>query len=424
MEGKNLSFRQIKIRQRVKAFTLIELLATIAVVGVLSGLVFVRLTKAVDSATDTRRKVDVATIEKAILLFSIQNNNALPSTDTSGMACSICSNNCFNACAGLADNLKAYLPNIPTDPSSVDVFYKYTSNGGKYTLQSVLGDNKIYQYDSLQNSYAILSGTQSSPISSIAAGPIMFNTAVILSSAGVDAIYYTTDGSTPTASSYNQALIPLVINSAITVKAMAVKSGYVDSAITSVAYVLPCGNANTIVDSRNSKTYNLVLIGSQCWTKENMDYNNGCQAIGWVNSADKGWCGYYAGGPFANEGLLYQWSVTMNGSSIAGAQGICPFGWHVTSDTEWEALKSYLGGYEVAGAKLRPGGSAGFMALMPGYRQNIGVYYSRPYGMHLWSSTPSGGSAFGQEVPYVGGGVYRFLAPKEDAKSVRCLKNQ
>jgi uncharacterized protein (TIGR02145 family) len=44
----------------------------------------------------------------------------------------------------------------------------------------------------------------------------------------------------------------------------------------------------------------------------------------------------------------------MNGSQSSannpsGIQGICPSGWHLPSDLEWEKLKNILGGVSVAG---------------------------------------------------------------------------
>jgi uncharacterized repeat protein (TIGR02543 family) len=69
-----------------------------------------------------------------------------------------------------------------------------------------------------------------------AAGAVAFGTTVTITSAGADAIYYTTDGSTPTTASTNQATTSLVINSACTVKALAVKAGSDDSAIGSAVY--------------------------------------------------------------------------------------------------------------------------------------------------------------------------------------------
>jgi gliding motility-associated-like protein len=77
---------------------------------------------------------------------------------------------------------------------------------------------------------------QTTPTFSPAAGAIAFGTTVTISSAGADAIYYTIDGSDPTTSSTNQATTPLVINSSLTAKALAVKAGSPNSAIGSAAY--------------------------------------------------------------------------------------------------------------------------------------------------------------------------------------------
>ena len=79
-------------------------------------------------------------------------------------------------------------------------------------------------------------GTQATPTFSPAAGAITFGSTVTITSSGADAIYYTTDGSTPTTSSTNQATMPLVINAAVTVKALAVKAGYTNSTIGTASY--------------------------------------------------------------------------------------------------------------------------------------------------------------------------------------------
>lgn len=41
-------------------------------------------------------------------------------------------------------------------------------------------------------------------------------------------------------------------------------------------------------------------------------------------------------------GYLYQWSAAMNSNTTPGAQGICPSGWHVPTDSEWTTLTSSL----------------------------------------------------------------------------------
>ncbi len=223
-----------------------------------------------------------------------------------------------------------------------------------------------------------------------------------------------------------------------------------------------CGSPFT--DSRNSKTYNTVQIGTQCWMKENMDYNNGCQSVTWVNSTDNGWCGYYIGGPFTNEGLLYQWSAAMNGSTTAGAQGICPVGWHVPTDAEWNTLETYTvqviasaasqypcdttvvgwrrcsdnsgtdtGGPKGVGKSLKKVGQGngvgagddlvGFSSLLPGYRDADGTFHYRSSHTYLWSSSPSGVSAWNRTLNATYSTVYRHSDSKAFGFSVRCLKN-
>jgi uncharacterized protein (TIGR02145 family) len=42
-----------------------------------------------------------------------------------------------------------------------------------------------------------------------------------------------------------------------------------------------------------------------------------------------------------------------NNTTTLGIQGICPSGWHLPTDDEWTVLSDYLGGYKIAGAKMK-----------------------------------------------------------------------
>jgi len=77
------------------------------------------------------------------------------------------------------------------------------------------------------------------PMASIGSGAVEPSTEIELTSATEGAaIYYTTDGSAPSASNGTLYTEPLVIEDNITIKAVAVKSGYTSSAILTLSYTI------------------------------------------------------------------------------------------------------------------------------------------------------------------------------------------
>ena len=95
-----------------------------------------------------------------------------------------------------------------------------------------------------------------------------------------------------------------------------------------------CGQ--NIIDSRDGKIYKTTKIGEQCWFAENLKYTgNGCLSKTW-NSDDAG----SVDACKANgDEIHYQWGAAMNGSTTEGAQGLCPSGWHISTDAEWKTLE-------------------------------------------------------------------------------------
>ncbi len=233
-----------------------------------------------------------------------------------------------------------------------------------------------------------------------------------------------------------------------------------------------CGTST--VDDPDGYTYPTVLIGSQCWLAEDLRYDGdpsgtGCTGVGWVDNTDVGWCGYYTGGPFANEGLLYQWSAAMNSSTTPGAQGLCPTGWHIPTDAEYCTLEQYIcdsitaqnpclttfnclvtgwrgqntataegegsamAGYESKwtdndidnwGAGNNDFGTSGLFVPPSGDRNNgDGNYDYRSNTAHLWSSSESGGLAWIRLLYYTFTQVYRNTNVKARGLTVRCLKD-
>jgi uncharacterized protein (TIGR02145 family) len=214
-----------------------------------------------------------------------------------------------------------------------------------------------------------------------------------------------------------------------------------------------CGTST--IEDGDGNTYNTVQIGDQCWMAENLDYDgdpsgNGCKDVTWVDDSDEGWCGYYTGGPYEDEGLLYQWSAAMNGSTSEGAQGFCPTGWHIPTDAELYILENYLAedtctagrtGFECdpAGSKLAGNaglwnddaleahedfGTSGFSALPAGDRYTGGSYYNRSSYTYIWSSSEgAAGEAWLRALGCTHTDVLRNALSKANAWSVRCLKD-
>ncbi|MFW5831504.1 MAG: fibrobacter succinogenes major paralogous domain-containing protein [Prolixibacteraceae bacterium] len=133
------------------------------------------------------------------------------------------------------------------------------------------------------------------------------------------------------------------------------------------AIYLPPGNGgisgNTVTDY-DGNVYGTVTIGTQTWLAENLKsthYADGTDITGvfdYDNNASFS----------AGYGKLYTWEAAMNGAgtssaSPSGVQGVCPTGFHLPSQNEWNTLLDYVKDhYEVGGAligqKLKETGTA------------------------------------------------------------------
>lgn len=117
------------------------------------------------------------------------------------------------------------------------------ASGGTVTTS---GGNTIHTFTTPGSSTFTtipIGGQLVTPTFSPVAGSIAYGSTVTIVSPGADAIYYTTDGSTPTTASTNQATTPLVVNSATTVKAIATKTGFTNSPIGSASYTDICDDS-------------------------------------------------------------------------------------------------------------------------------------------------------------------------------------
>jgi uncharacterized protein (TIGR02145 family) len=151
-------------------------------------------------------------------------------------------------------------------------------------------------------------------------------------------------------------------------------------------------------------SYKTITIGNQTWMAENLKvskYRNGTAIT--TNFTDLEWqnatTGAYAiyGNNATNNstfGKLYNWYA------VSDSRGLCPAGWHVPTDPEWSSLEDYLGGYLVAGGKLKSltslwaspnsgaSNSLGFSGLPGGARAETSSYFDLNSGSYWWTSSP------------------------------------
>ena len=129
----------------------------------------------------------------------------------------------------------------------------------------------------------------------------------------------------------------------------------------------PCPNAHTATDHEGN-VYNTVLIGSQCWTKENMRCTTspitGSSLLTDFSSSASKAASWHTNNTSHDPayGLLYNWCAALDTFKTTGGvpevasansstslictisghrRGICPQGWHVPNNAEWAQLMAY-----------------------------------------------------------------------------------
>lgn len=111
----------------------------IAIVGVLAGFIFISMNNAIVSAQDAKRKADLSTIQKAILMYQAGGG-----TLSAGSGCTIGDTGCIG---DPANNILAdYLKKMPTDSDS-SKHYTYTLSGSDFTIQTTLSTGGTYSYN-------------------------------------------------------------------------------------------------------------------------------------------------------------------------------------------------------------------------------------------------------------------------------------
>ncbi|NLL28842.1 MAG: hypothetical protein GX259_08585 [Bacteroidales bacterium] len=209
------------------------------------------------------------------------------------------------------------------------------------------------------------------------------------------------------------------------------------------------------IDERDNNHYRVVRIGNQTWMAENLRYLP--SVVGPTTGG--GYAYYYVYGyngtdtavakatdNYKTYGVLYNWPAAMNYAASSetnpsGVQGVCPCGWHLPSDAEWQQLLNYLGGDSIAGGKLKEMDTlhwaapnfgatnvAGFTALPAGIRSITEENFKHiKLRGRWWSATryPENEiDAWGRSIySHTNGEAHRSRSNKTSGFSVRCVKD-
>jgi uncharacterized protein (TIGR02145 family) len=229
---------------------------------------------------------------------------------------------------------------------------------------------------------------------------------------------------------------------------MSEKSDWTD---TIGEYLISFNCGELLNDIRDGQSYATVLIGTQCWMAENLNvgtrinstaglYNifeqtdNGILEKYCYNN-DPSQCDIYGG--------LYEWPESMQYSTVESAQGLCPDGWHLPTDGEWTELADQLGGWSIAGGKMKTTGTvqggtglwyepntaatneSGFSGLPGGHRYfGNAEFHNKGLITNFWSSTQDINSMrWRRSLTNNLASLYRSTMNYADAYSIRCLKN-
>jgi uncharacterized protein (TIGR02145 family) len=188
----------------------------------------------------------------------------------------------------------------------------------------------------------------------------------------------------------------------------------------------------------DGNVYHSITIGTQVWMVENLKvtkYNDGTaislvsSPVTWSSQVTGAYC--FFDNDVLNKGTygaLYNWYAVETGK-------LCPPGWHVPTDSDWNKLISFVG---VSGGRLKETGTVhwqapntgatndtGFTALPGGIRTADGTYFFINQWAYWWSRSENNtGGATNNGVGYnFGDGFFGNSNNKKMGYSVRCVKD-
>jgi uncharacterized protein (TIGR02145 family) len=208
-----------------------------------------------------------------------------------------------------------------------------------------------------------------------------------------------------------------------------------------------------VVDIDNN-VYNTIIIGDQVWLKENLKvtrFSNGdpipliTDTVAWTMLTTPAYCNYNN-----DKSIALEYGRMYNYYTVIDKRNVCPAGWHIPNDSEWEILSVFLGGTMVAGGKMKEPGTkywrspnvmsidtlngdfseipvdeSGFSALPAGRQYHSSYNFLGQY-TQIWSTTQTDfddNLVWCRYMTYSLPHLKRFTYEKHYGISARCLKD-
>jgi uncharacterized protein (TIGR02145 family) len=206
-------------------------------------------------------------------------------------------------------------------------------------------------------------------------------------------------------------------------------------------FYTPAGGSIKLADI-DGNIYYADTIGSLIWMNENLAvtrYNDGTAIPNikdpdqWAIRKSAAYCSY------DNDSIKgYIYGYLYNFYAVTDDRKLCPAGWHVASDLEWQTLGNIMGGNTVAGAKLKEKGTTHWASpnlVLP----NANNFCALPNGSlscltnqfqeigrtaFWWSATDNVDGPYKYYMTFSNSGLYTYNGVKTYGYGVRCIKDQ
>lgn len=197
---------------------------------------------------------------------------------------------------------------------------------------------------------------------------------------------------------------------------------------------------DSLVDERDGQVYKTVVIGTQTWMAENLNFDYGDSSKSRCCNDSAIYCEKY--------GRFYRWSAAMDSTAVFSqngkgcgygvpcdaihpVHGVCPAGWHLPSRTEWRTLYSSVDSLVEDSVGIALKSTRGWLNNtngtdifgFGGYPFNKSEDYPDNY-VEFWSASEIGSEkVYIFNLNYASQNLRELNGSKKSWRPVRCVKD-